>query len=161
MAAHTPFRSQVREIVIVVAVLVLLCGGVVAAIMMTAHYTERRDDIPADWAVELGALNPELMPDPVETTDQTCTEDLPCRWAVTSDTAVIMMFDDQRAACRAADRLPGTVRRSWLAVQFTPGALTAQERADLLRHFHIYDRYPDSVIEDLSWLPWVIESCPS
>ncbi|AYD90385.1 hypothetical protein D5R93_10925 [Actinomyces lilanjuaniae] len=134
------------------AILGIFVGGFVAFTFMV----ERRDDIPADWAIFLGSYDSEVFPDPVETTEQTCTEDLPCRWAVTSDTAVVMMFDDQRDACRAADTLPRTVRHDWLAVQFTPGALSVQQRADLLLHFDSYYRSTDALDD----LPWIIRRCP-
>ncbi|WP_147392905.1 hypothetical protein [Actinomyces sp. 2119] len=142
MAVHgrSASRRGLGRVLGVVSVLVLLLGGFVAC----AVAMERRDDIPASWAVFLGSYGSEVFPDPVETTEQTCTEDLPCRWAVTSDTAVVMMFDDQRDACRAADTLPRTVRHDWLAVQFTPGALSVQQRADLLLHLDSYHRYPRS-----------------
>ncbi|AYD90384.1 hypothetical protein D5R93_10920 [Actinomyces lilanjuaniae] len=111
---------------------------------MMTRQAQQRDDGLADWAVGLEAFNPELMPNARETTEQTCTEDLPCRCAVTSDTAVVMMFDDQRDACRAVDILTGTVRQDQVVVAFIPGSLGAQLRADLLLHLDSYHRYPRS-----------------
>ncbi|WP_127842788.1 hypothetical protein [Actinomyces wuliandei] len=133
-------------------VLVLLLGGFVACTVAM----ERRDDIPVDWAIFLGSYDSEVFPDPVETTERTCVDDLPCRWAVTSDTAVVMMFDDQAEACRAAETLPHTVRHDWLAVQFTPGTLSVEQRTDLLVHFDSYKRSTDAIDN----FPWIIRHCP-
>ncbi|WP_119836908.1 hypothetical protein [Actinomyces sp. 2119] len=146
-----------RRIVGAVVVMVLLLWGYAGCV----RALENRDGIPADWAIFLGSYDSEVFPDPVETTEQTCTEDLPCRWAVTSDTAVVMMFDDQRDACRAAQTLPATVRQDWIAVRFTPGALTVKQRNDLMAHFANYNRDPDGdFADDLgSWLPWVVRTC--
>ncbi|RJF40969.1 hypothetical protein D4740_10605 [Actinomyces sp. 2119] len=156
MPSGSALRAWVRTVVIVLAVPVLFLGWFLGCLW----YLELRDDIPASWAVELGTLNPELFPAPVDTTAQTCTEDLPCRWAVTSDTAVVMMFTSQKDACQAAHTLPGTLRHDWLAVQFTPGALSVEERANLLLHFDAYERYPyGEGIDDMSWLPWITPNC--
>ncbi|WP_127842786.1 hypothetical protein [Actinomyces wuliandei] len=142
VAVRGALRGQLRGIVIVVAVLGLLYGGLAGCNAMAARHEAQRADALAEWTMELGTLDPELMPDPEETTAQTCVDDLPCRWAVTSDTAVVMMFDDQDDACRAADSLPATVRQDQVVVQFTPDSLGALQRADLLVHIDTYDRYP-------------------
>ncbi|RJF40968.1 hypothetical protein D4740_10600 [Actinomyces sp. 2119] len=150
------------------AVVVLVYVGSVGIIIATYYTAGPSDDGLAEWVAELETLDPELMPHTRDTTTQTCTEDLPCRWALTSDTAVVMMFNDNPAACHAADPLPDAYWRDQVAVRLTPGALTQEQQDDLLIHIDTYyKRYywrtseqgtPDPLD------PWALEedqSCPS
>lgn len=158
MAVHgrSALRRGLGRVLGVVSVLVLLLGGYAGCV----RALENRDGIPASYALDIESFAPGVMPSSRETTEQTCTEDLPCRWAVTSDTAVVMMFTSQKDACQAAHTLPGTLRHDWLAVQFTPGALSVEERANLLLHFDAYERHPyGEGIDDISWLPWITPNC--
>ncbi len=73
------------------------------------------------------------MPGAHDATADVCNEDLPCRWAVRSETSTVLMFAGQDDAKEAVNALPDALRSSWIVVQFAPEALSSAQKDDFMR----------------------------
>lgn len=92
-----------------------------------------RRSIPQEEFLPRAGQDPYLMPAAKDATSSVCTDQLPCRWAVSSETATVMMFDDKDEARAATTALPDSHQSSWLVVRFEPGRLSSQEQKDFMR----------------------------
>lgn len=93
---------------------------------------EGRDDIPQDTVLAEDSAFAPYLPNARDTTSSAC-DDVPCRWAVTADTADVLMFGSQDDAQAFVDASTQDARRSgWIAVVFTSDALTGQQRDEVV-----------------------------
>lgn len=93
---------------------------------------EGRDDIPPEAVLGQDSGFAPYLPHARDDTSGTCDE-VPCRWAVASDTAAILMFDSQSDAQRFVDASDGDARRSgWMAVVFAADGLDDERRDELV-----------------------------
>ncbi|MDR0960103.1 MAG: hypothetical protein LBM23_07100 [Propionibacteriaceae bacterium] len=132
----TVTRVKIKR-AIVLSILLLLTAAIVWLIVIT---WETRDEIPQSAFLPDAQGDPYMMPGAHDATEQVCTEEIPCRWAVISDTSTVMMFDDEDDAERVTADIPGARRSNWIVVDFSPGLLAPSsedsfmQRVDGLNH---------------------------
>jgi hypothetical protein len=112
---------------------VLLVAVIAAAVWLVATTWETRDEIPQDAFLPNAEGDPFLMPGAHDATADVCDKDLPCRWAVRSETSTVVMFADQDDAKKAGNALPDARRSNWIVVQFAPGVLSSAEKDEFMR----------------------------
>lgn len=102
------------------------------AVWGAVEVAEGRDDIPQEAVLGEGSGFAPYLPGARDATADTCT-DVPCRWAVTSDTADLLMFETEEQAQQFTEEHEGDVRRSgWIAVVLAPDTLTPQQQDELV-----------------------------
>lgn len=112
-------------------------GGVLTALVAVTAWLltvtwDTRDEIPQSSFLPSDEGDPFLLPGAHDATDTVCTADVPCRWAVDSVTATVMMFDDKSDATAAATRLPDSRQSNWIVVRFARDALDSGQKEDLM-----------------------------
>lgn len=123
-------RSRRLAALLLAALLVAL---IAAAAWLVAATWETRDEIPQDAFLPNAEGDPFLMPGAHDVTADVCNEELPCRWAVRSETSTVVMFADQDDAKKAVNALPDARRSNWIVVQFAPEALSSAEKDEFMR----------------------------
>jgi hypothetical protein len=111
----------------------LLVALIAALVWLVAATWETRDEIPQDAFLPNAEGDPFLMPGAHGATADVCNEDLPCRWAVRSETSTVLMFADQDDAKKAVNALPDARRSNWIVVQFAPEELSSGEKDEFMR----------------------------
>ncbi|WP_336723682.1 hypothetical protein [Cellulosimicrobium cellulans] len=117
-----------------VALGALVAVLVAAAVAFVIALWDTRDEIPQSTFLPNEEGDPFLLPGAHDATSTTCTDAVPCRWAVEADTATVMMFDSQDDAEAAANDLPDARRSNWIVVQFEPGVLTGAEQHEFMSY---------------------------
>lgn len=118
---------------LLVALLALLVSLIAALVWLVASTWETRDEIPQEAFLPNAEGDPFLMPGAHDATADVCNEDLPCRWAVRSETSTVVMFADQDDAEKAVSALPDARRSNWIVVQFVPEALSSAQKDEFMR----------------------------
>jgi hypothetical protein len=113
------------------ALIAVLAG---AAVAFGTAIWDTRDEIPQSTFLPHEEGDPFLLPGARDATSATCTDDVPCRWAVEADTATVMMFDSQDDAEAASNQLPDARRSNWIVVRFEPGMLTRAEQQEFMAY---------------------------